>query len=131
MEIVYENGIFQGYGYVTRTLETADDQNRYVAGAEMALFEAIEVRPSGDTGDHRMEGVEIQRDRNGNVLDIQVKKGYAGSAFRLKRMTMAAGHYRRRSGMIPRYCSTIWGILRYWRQERMGSYTDLEEMGKK
>ena len=78
-----------------------------------------------------MEGVEIQRDRNGNVLDIQVKKGYAGSAFRLKRMTMAAGHYRRRSGMIPRYCSTIWGILRYWRQERMGSYTDLEEMGKK
>lgn len=85
VEIVYENGIFQGYGYVTRTLETAGDQNRYVAGAEMALFEAIEVRPSGDTGDHRMEGVEIQRDRNGNVLDIQVKKGYAGSAFRLKK----------------------------------------------
>lgn len=56
MEIVYENGIFQGYGYVTRTLETAGDQNRYVAGAEMALFEAIEVRPSGDTGDHRMGG---------------------------------------------------------------------------
>ncbi len=85
VEIVYENGIFQGYGYVTRTLETAGDQNRYVAGAEMALFEAIEVRPSGDMGDHRMEGVEIQRDRNGNVLDIQVKKGYAGSAFRLKK----------------------------------------------
>ena len=38
VEIVYENGIFQGYGYVTRTLETAGDQNRYVAGAEMALL---------------------------------------------------------------------------------------------
>ena len=85
VEIVYENGIFQGYGYVTRTLETADDQNRYVAGAEMALFEAIEIRPSGDTGDHRMEGVEVQRDRNGNVLDIRVKKGYAGSALRFKK----------------------------------------------
>lgn len=32
VEIVYENGIFQGYGYVTRTLETAGDQNRYVPG---------------------------------------------------------------------------------------------------
>ena len=33
VEIVYSHGTFAGYGYVTRTLETADDENGYVAGA--------------------------------------------------------------------------------------------------
>lgn len=36
-------GVFEGYAYVTRTLETADDANRYVAGAEMALYDAVEI----------------------------------------------------------------------------------------
>ena len=27
VEIVYSHGTFAGYGYVTRTLETADDEN--------------------------------------------------------------------------------------------------------
>lgn len=85
VELVYENGIFQGYGYVTRTLETAEDENRYAAGAKLALFEAIEVRPSGDDQDYALEGVEIKRDRNGNVLDVIVKEGYAGEVLRLLR----------------------------------------------
>lgn len=78
VEIVYENGVFQGYGYVMRELETADHENRYVAGAQMALYEAIEVRPSGDREDYALEGLEIIRDRNGTVLDAIVKEGYAG-----------------------------------------------------
>lgn len=83
VEIVYENGVFQGYGYVTRTLESADSGNRYVAGARMALFEAIEVRPSGDSEDYAFEGVEIERDRNGNVRDIVVSEDAAGETLRL------------------------------------------------
>ena len=82
VEIVYENGVFQGYGYVTRTLETAEDENRYVAGARMALFEAIEIRLSGDQEDYAFEGTEVRRDRNGNVLDIIVRAEAAGESLR-------------------------------------------------
>lgn len=78
VELVYENGIFQGYGYVMRTLETSDDENRYVAGAVMALYDAIEIRKNGDSEDYGFEGVNVSRDRNGNVTDITVEKGYAG-----------------------------------------------------
>ena len=82
VEIVYENGVFQGYGYIMRELETADHENRYVAGAHMALYEAIEVRPSGDREDYAFEGLEIIRNRNGTVLDAIVKEGYAGKTVR-------------------------------------------------
>ena len=51
VEIVYSHGTFAGYGYVTRTLETADDENGYVAGALMTLFDAIPVERSGFEGD--------------------------------------------------------------------------------
>ena len=78
VEIVYENGIFQGYGYVTRKLETADHQNPYVTGAKLALYDAIRIKQTGDSQDHAFEGVEVTRDRNGNVTDIVVKEGYAG-----------------------------------------------------
>lgn len=78
VEIVYENGVFQGYGYVTRTLDTADDDNRYVAGARLALYDAVVVHGNGDSGDHAFEGVDVVRDRNGNVKRITVKEGYAG-----------------------------------------------------
>ncbi len=83
IQIVYENGVFQGYGYLTRTLDTADDAVRYVAGAQMALFEAIELRRSGDTEDFAYEGLEVSRDRNGHVSSMIVKEGFAGerSAF--------------------------------------------------
>ncbi len=72
VELVYEQGVFQGYGYVIRQLETADDTNRYVVGAAMALFKAIEVRPSGDQEDYAFEGVTVTRDRGGNVVSICV-----------------------------------------------------------
>lgn len=78
VEIVYENGVFQGYGYVTRKLETADDENRYAAGAILALYDAIEVRKNGDSEDYAFEGVNVSRDRNGNVTGITVEEGYAG-----------------------------------------------------
>lgn len=78
VEPVYENGVFQGYGYVTKSLKTADDENRNVAGAEMALYEAIEIQTTGDQEDFRFEGVDVIRDRTGTVTEIIVREGCAG-----------------------------------------------------
>ena len=85
IELVYENGIFQGYGYIIRTLDTADEENPYVAGATMALFEAIEIQKSGDTEDFAWKGMEVARDRNGNVTSIIAKEGYAGEKLTLQK----------------------------------------------
>ena len=85
IELVYENGVFQGYGYVIRSLETADDENSYVAGATMALFEAIEIQKSGNTEDFAWKGIEVIRDRNGNVTSIFAKEGYAGEKMELQK----------------------------------------------
>ena len=79
VEPVYLNGVFAGYGLVSRPLNTADDNNRYAAGAKMALYDAIEVKENGDSGDYGYDGVELVRDRNNNVHSMKVKKGYAGS----------------------------------------------------
>lgn len=79
VEPVYINGIFAGYGLVTRTLDTADDQNRYTAGAKMTLYDAIEVKRNGDSGDYGYDGLEITRDKNSNVQSMKVLKGYAGT----------------------------------------------------
>ena len=92
IEIVYENGQFAGYGYITRTRDTNDDENRYVAGATMTLFDAIELTPSGDTQDHAFEGLEIRRSNSGNVLEMKVKEGYAGSKTELIKETDANGN---------------------------------------
>lgn len=78
IELVYENGVFQGYGYVTRALETADDDERYVSDAVLALYDAIELRLTGDSEDYRYEGLRVMRDRNGNVTDILVEEPFAG-----------------------------------------------------
>lgn len=79
IEIVYgKDHVFSGFGYVTRPLDSAEDENRYVAGAKLALYDAIEVHPAGDTQDYGMEGLTVERDQNGNVRSILVKKGYAG-----------------------------------------------------
>ena len=45
----------------------------------MALYEAIEVKETGDTEDAAFEGVEVIRDKNGNVKSITVKERYAGA----------------------------------------------------
>ncbi|GLB27171.1 hypothetical protein LXJ15735_34120 [Lacrimispora xylanolytica] len=79
VEPVYLNGVFAGYGLVSRPLDTADDKNRYAAGAKMALYNAIEIKENGDSGDYGYDGVEVTRDRNNNVQSIKVKKGYAGT----------------------------------------------------
>ncbi len=78
VEIIYNGRNFAGYGYVTRMLETADDVNRYVAGATMTLFDAIAVNPSGDTEDHAYEGVVIERNDTNNITRMYIKEGYAG-----------------------------------------------------
>ncbi|WP_394524838.1 SpaA isopeptide-forming pilin-related protein [Lacrimispora sp. JR3] len=79
VELVYIDGVFAGYGLISRPLDTADDQNRYVAGAKMTLYDAIEIKENGDSGDYGYDGVEVTRDRNNNVQSIKVKKGYAGN----------------------------------------------------
>lgn len=79
VELVYIDSVFAGYGLISRPLDTADDQNRYVAGAQMALYDAIEIKENGDNGDYGYDGVEVTRDRNNNVQSIKVLKGHAGS----------------------------------------------------
>ena len=78
VEIVYSYGTFAGYGYVTRTLETADDTNDYVAGALMTLFDAIPVERSGYEGDHAYKGVTIERNLSNNITRMYVEQGFAG-----------------------------------------------------
>ena len=79
VEPVYIDGIFAGYGVVTRPLDTADDINRYVAGARVTLYDAIEVTANGDSGDYGYDGVEVVRDRNNNVQSIKVLEAMPGN----------------------------------------------------
>ena len=79
VEIAYEGKVFAGYGFVTKALETADDGNGYVAGATMTLFDALEIKPSGDTQDHAYEGLVIERTADNNISRMYVKQGYAGN----------------------------------------------------
>ena len=76
-------GIFEGYAYVTKTLETADDVNRYVAGATMTLYDAVEIfyNPAVNYDkDDKWKGVTVERDTgSGNVQMVYVNKGYAGT----------------------------------------------------
>ncbi len=78
IRIVYNGGLFAGYGYAMRILETADDENGYVTGALMTLYEGLEVTPSGDGEDLAYEGVSVERGGSGNVERMYVRKGYAG-----------------------------------------------------
>ena len=76
---VCEDGVFAGYGRITRPLDTAGDKNRYVSGAKMILYDGIEIQSNGDSGDYGFDGVEVVRDRNNNVKSIKVLEGYAGN----------------------------------------------------
>ena len=78
IEIAYEGSIFAGYGFVTRSLETADDTNKYVVGATMTLFDALALTAAGDTEDHKYEGLVIERTKSNNITRMYVKQGYAG-----------------------------------------------------
>lgn len=79
VEPVCIDGVFAGYGLITRLLDTAGDINRYVAGAKMTLYDGIEIKLNGDSGDYGYDGVEVVRDRNNNVQSIKVLEGYAGN----------------------------------------------------
>ena len=79
VDIVYHGSLFAGYGYLTRTLTTADDANRYVTGARMTLYEAIELQPTGDSGDMAYAGLVTERSGAGTVARMYVKEGFAGS----------------------------------------------------
>lgn len=79
LEILYEDGIFTGKARLKKRLETADDHNRYLPGAVMTLYDAIEIKPNGDREDYRFDGVNVVRDPYGNVRNIYIQKGFAGT----------------------------------------------------
>lgn len=85
IEILYEDGVFTGRAVLRKALETADDANRYLPGAKMTLYDAIEVKPSGDQEDYQFLGLQIERDSNGNINRMYVQKGYAGNAVKFVR----------------------------------------------
>ena len=74
IEIIYEDGVFTGKAQLEKPLETADDTNRYLPGAVMTLYDAIEVKQNGDSEDYQFDGVNVERDRYGNVSNIDVYK---------------------------------------------------------
>lgn len=76
IELVYNGKAFAGYGYVTR--QRTQEENPYTAGARMALFEALELKPTGDTEDYAYEGLIIERNAANQVVRMYVKEGFAG-----------------------------------------------------
>jgi LPXTG-motif cell wall-anchored protein len=75
-----EYGVFSGYAYITKELETTDNNNRYIAGAVMTLYDAVEVYKNPKmAGDDRFPGVVVERNSNGDITSVYVEKGYAGS----------------------------------------------------
>ena len=50
------------------------EKHPYIKGAEMALYDAIEITPSGDTEDYSYEGVTVLRNGMGNVTRMYVYK---------------------------------------------------------
>ena len=79
VELVYHGGIFAGYGYVTVDAQKWKEENAYVAGAVMTLYEGLELKPSGDKEDHGYEGLVVERSPSGNVTRMYVREGYAGT----------------------------------------------------
>ncbi|MDD3252935.1 MAG: SpaA isopeptide-forming pilin-related protein [Lachnospiraceae bacterium] len=78
VKLVYHGNQFAGYGYVTRTVRQEKQENPYVPGATMTLFDALELAASGDTQDHAWEGLVVERNQTGNVTRMYVREGYAG-----------------------------------------------------
>lgn len=79
IELFYEDGVFTGKAGLKRGLETADDENRYLPGALMTLYDAIKVTAEKGQEDYGYSGVKVKRDPNGNVTDMYVQKGYGGN----------------------------------------------------
>ncbi len=79
VEMVFHDGVFAGYGYITVAAEEEKDENPYVPGAQMTLYEGIRLKTSGDTEDHRYKGLVVRRSTAGNVTGMYVEKGYGGT----------------------------------------------------
>lgn len=94
IEILYEDGVFTGRAILSRTPDTADDENRFLPGAVMTMYDAIPVIPNGDIKDKAFSGVNVVRDSFGNVTRMYVQKGYAG------RQTIFV---REKEGELPEY----------------------------
>lgn len=75
VEIAYDGTLFAGYGYITDQLESADDENPYVPGALMTLYEAAELIPSGKQGDGAYENLTIERNLSQEVTRMFLKDG--------------------------------------------------------
>ena len=97
---------------VTRPLDTADDINRYVAGARVTLYDAIEVTANGDSGDYGYDGVEVVRDRNNNVQSIKVLEGYAGNRVEFVNLDDVAGVFLGQQGREPGRTRRLTGRIR-------------------
>lgn len=79
IDLLYEDSVFTGRAIYHVVPETAADTNRYLPGAKMTLYDAIEVVPNGDSEDRAYAGVNVLRDSFGNVTRMYVEKGYAGT----------------------------------------------------
>ena len=79
IDLIYEDQVFTGKAIWHRTPDTAKAVNRYLPGASMCLYDAIEVKKNGDSEDRAYAGVNVVRDSFGNVTRMYVRKGYAGN----------------------------------------------------
>ena len=79
IDLIYEDNVFTGRAVLHHVPDTAKAVNRYLPGAEMRLYDAIEVRKNGDSEDRAYAGVNVVRDSFGNVRRMYVQKGYAGN----------------------------------------------------
>ena len=79
IDLIYEDQVFTGKAIWHRVPDTAHALNRYLPGALMCLYDAIEVKKNGDSEDRAYAGVNVVRDSFGNVIRMYVQKGYAGN----------------------------------------------------
>lgn len=79
IDLIYEDQVFTGKAIWHRVPDTAHALNRYLPGASMCLYDAIEVKKNGDSEDRAYAGVNVVRDSFGNVIRMYVQKGYAGN----------------------------------------------------
>ena len=134
VDIVYDGSLFAGYGFVTRTLETADDENGYAAGALVTMSDAIDIYESGYTGDHKYKGLNIVRNSTSNVTRMYVEEGYAGWKVdfvpeteddgSLKRVSYAAGYTT--SGVPVMEEGYVWSAKTIKRHDTDILYYDLD-----
>ena len=81
IDLIYEDQVFTGKAIWHRVPDTAHALNRYLPGASMCLYDAIEVKKNGDSEDRAYAGVNVVRDSFGNVIRMYVQKGYAETGF--------------------------------------------------